>query len=667
MNALKQSVALRLVVGIAGALALLLLVVTGFMVAQESRRTSAQVDSDLRNMVTLTSKEVAAYFQAKGQIIDTLFSDPSLQRWIANNKTRRGDLSGDAHYQRIIEHFNYFPKQDADIKAVFFGSAMTFEYFDLQGRNETDPDYYTNKRPWWEKDQKVGGLFVADPAVDLFDGTISTSVKKIVKDKDGTLIAIGGMDILIDTVGKQLLASMKYQGEGQAFLMTHGGELVYFPELSKEFPPGSDLAKVDAHFADSSEFAALKTAMLAAREGTHDVIWKGQPQHVVFRSIESAHPKLHWHLAFMLPQQVIDAPVQQALISTTLVALLIIALVALTVWLMLAPLRKQLQRLQRALSDIADGDGDLSRRLSVDSSDELGRISEAFNRFAAKVHGVVNETAALTARVDRGSNDAALICRDAVSVVEQQKRKIEQVATAATEMAYTSQEMARSAERARSFAHAANQQSLSGAKVVEQATSGMQSLATQVERAADVVQELRGSSQQIGEILGVIRTIAEQTNLLALNAAIEAARAGDQGRGFAVVADEVRTLAQRTQSSTANIQSIIEQLQSKTSQAETVMQEGVRQADTGRQLTAQVHGAFAAITASIDQIQAQTQEITGAISQQAVVAEEVAANIDSVRGLSDQSYAASEQLSGAMGEFRQLTTALSDNIGQFRT
>jgi len=194
----------------------------------------------------------------------------------------------------------------------------------------------------------------------------------------------------------------------------------------------------------------------------------------------------------------------------------------------------------------------------------------------------------------------------------------------------------------------------------------MKALSQQVIAAAKVIKHLRNSSEQIGEVLSVIRNIAEQTNLLALNAAIEAARAGEQGRGFAVVADEVRTLASRTQDSTANIQGIIQTLQQSALQAEQVMESGVEQAKAGQELTTQVEAALNDIATAIMSIQQQTVEITVAIDQQAVAAEEVALNVDNVRGLSDQSLLSSQDLSQSLQGFEDMTRALTRNIGQFK-
>ncbi|QFU21724.1 methyl-accepting chemotaxis protein [Shewanella eurypsychrophilus] len=665
MKQLKSSLSLQLVFAIVGALAILFAVVSAFLVSGESDRTRKQIDADLSALVQLKSNEVTNYFVAKAKVIDAVFSSPQVLDWFSQYDTRLSNLDHDTQYQRVIQYFKHFSKTDSDIKSVFFGSANTFEYFDLNGRYN-DADYYTNKRPWWQEGINKNGMYVTDPAVDANDGSISATVKSVINNANGEFIGIGGMDILIDTIGTELLASMKYQGQGQAFLVTQSGQLVYFPGFTEQFQPGSQAGKADSYFNDTQGFAQLSRVMNGNNQGVAEVTFKGVKQRVSYISVGGNFPQQQWHLAFMLPNDVIEAPVNEAMMNATLLATMIMLLVGATVWMMLLPFRRQINRLLEAMEDIAQGDSDLSKRIHMDRDDELGKLGDAFNRFAAKVQGMLEQTRELTQRVNSGVNGAVSICDKALHSVSQQKQEISSVATAATEMAHTSQEMANSAQRASDFAEKAQQESQEGMDIVAKATDGMQSLSTQVIEAAKVVRHLRTSSEQIGEVLSVIRGIAEQTNLLALNAAIEAARAGEQGRGFAVVADEVRTLASRTQDSTANIQEIIQTLQQNALQAEQVMEEGVNQANAGQELTIQVETALTSITGAISAIQQQTIEITSAIGQQAVVAEEIACNVENVRGLSDDSLASSEALSSSLTEFQQVTEALSKNIQQFK-
>ncbi|MFB2799906.1 methyl-accepting chemotaxis protein [Shewanella seohaensis] len=666
MRYIKRSLSLQLVVTIVGALAVLLTLVAALLVNKESNNTRKQVDADISALVALKANEIGGYFVAKGQVIHSVFAEPGLIHWFSQYHARGSNLANDQQYQDIIRYFRSFSDRDSDVKSVFFGSANTFEYFDLNGRFDGDPNYYTNKRPWWQEAIDQRSLFVGDPAVDANDGSISATVKTPVYGANGELIGIGGMDILIDTIGKTLLAPIKYRNYGQAFLMTDEGKLVYFPGFSDKFPPGSLANQIDSQFKDTSGFAALRQQMQREAQGFAEVTFNGVPQRVTFVSVGGDYPKQKWHLAFMLPHEVIEAPVTEAFWNACFVALGIMLLVGITVWLMLLPFRRQLGKLLDAMEDIAEGDSDLSQRILMEREDELGKLGDAFNRFAEKVQQMLLHTRNLTQEVGTGVMDARQVCDLAVSSVSSQKQQIDSVATAATQMAQTSQEMAISAQRANDFAEKAQTQAHDGTQIVSRATEGMKALSVQVIEAAKVIKELRSSSEQIGEVLSVIRNIADQTNLLALNAAIEAARAGEQGRGFAVVADEVRTLASRTQDSTANIQGIIQTLQQSALQAEQVMESGVEQARVGQDLTTQVEQALSDIASAIVSIQQQTVEITVAIGQQAVVAEEVAQNVVSVRGLSDQSLLSSQDLSQSLQGFEQATHELTRNIGQFK-
>jgi methyl-accepting chemotaxis protein len=216
-----------------------------------------------------------------------------------------------------------------------------------------------------------------------------------------------------------------------------------------------------------------------------------------------------------------------------------------------------------------------------------------------------------------------------------QRQETDQVATAMNQMTATVHEVAQNAQLAAESASQANSEVSTGQGVVNDAIRAIGSLVQKVEQASDVIHNLESDSVEIGSVLDVIRSIAEQTNLLALNAAIEAARAGEQGRGFAVVADEVRVLAQRTQTSTEEIQKMIERLQSGSHEAVEAMNQSRSQADVTRDTAAKAGEVLTAITSSVTNINDMNALIASAAEEQNAVAEEVNRNVVNISQASE--------------------------------
>jgi methyl-accepting chemotaxis protein len=317
------------------------------------------------------------------------------------------------------------------------------------------------------------------------------------------------------------------------------------------------------------------------------------------------------------------------------------------------------------MKDIADGDGDLTQRIAPLKNDEIGKLVDEFNLFVDSIQQLVSQTIIITKEVSASSGAAEKIGKKTVHIVEAQKREIDLVATAATELAQTSIDISNNTNYSKQLVTRAEEKVALGSDVVNQATIGIQQLSNNVDEASQVVQQLKTGTQTIGDVVTVIRSIAEQTNLLALNAAIEAARAGEQGRGFAVVADEVRTLASRTQESTANIQRIIEELQATALNAVGVMESSCLQAENSVQLTHQVQQVLADIAEVIGQFQSQTFEVAHAVEQQANVAEEVSKNIENVRVLTDDTVDVSTTMKTSLANLSDQANSLSKVVNQF--
>lgn len=248
--------------------------------------------------------------------------------------------------------------------------------------------------------------------------------------------------------------------------------------------------------------------------------------------------------------------------------------------------------------------------------------------------------------------------------MQKQQAETTQVATAMEEMTATVQEVARNAVNASKAAANVDVEAGSGKQVVDEAVQAINSLASEVQSAADVIHELEADSENIGQVITVIQGIAEQTNLLALNAAIEAAWAGEQGRGFAVVADEVRTLASRTQNSTEEIQQTVERLLARARDAVKVMEHGQMQATTSVEQAASAGEVLARINAQIGTINDMNNQIASTADEQSSVAEEINRNISMV---SEQTAQGAGNTSEACRQLLELASQLKSTVSSFKT
>ncbi len=354
------------------------------------------------------------------------------------------------------------------------------------------------------------------------------------------------------------------------------------------------------------------------------------------------------------------------LVSTISTIVIAICLTLMIIFMFRLMVTKRLHMLEMSLQDVADGDGDLTKRVDDSSSDIIGRIGGHYNNFVEKIHGTIREVVSATSQLTTSSEQMRMQTEDAHAGLSTQNQEIDQAATAITEMSATVQEVAKNAATAADAAMNADEESRQGMSIVTSTIQSIDELSNEVNSAAEVINRLEKDSESIGVILDVIRGIAEQTNLLALNAAIEAARAGEQGRGFAVVADEVRTLASRTQKSTEEINNMISKLQQGTNDAVKVMEEGRSKASLSVDMAKKAGQSLQSITAAVSTITEMNNQIASAAEEQGAVSEEINRNIMSVRELSVSS-TDSFQATAESGEaLSELAVTLGGLVDRFK-
>ena len=325
-----------------------------------------------------------------------------------------------------------------------------------------------------------------------------------------------------------------------------------------------------------------------------------------------------------------------------------------------------INQLKEMLGDIANGNGDLTKRLRYEGNNEFGDISGLFNQFVSKLQRTIADVKTNVATMDTQIVAMTEEANRATSDISTQKEATTMIATSMNEMEMSVQEVANNSKEAASAANSTSQTANDGQGIVLGTIQSIETLAGDVENAAGVITQLEEDSTAMRKVTDTIEGIAEQTNLLALNAAIEAARAGEQGRGFAVVADEVRALAGRTQESTVEIQTMINRLQESTKNAVEKMETSKNEALKAVKSAEQAGNSLSNITSSVSQIDNMSIQIATASSQQSTVASEINRKVNNIQELSLKTAQSSHEILGSAQMLTERSAHLKTLMNQFQ-
>jgi methyl-accepting chemotaxis protein len=377
----------------------------------------------------------------------------------------------------------------------------------------------------------------------------------------------------------------------------------------------------------------------------------------------------------MLQNNVIGADIAstqaEANLSTTLWLTIIISATAiifivLTSALGFLPVLNRIRKIETNMNEISEGEGDLRSRLNDRSKDEIGQLSVSFNRFVSQIQDLVEEVSSSTDQLATSASQLMSTSGSMAKVSHGQQENVVQASSAIEEINITVQQISDNASNASTAAIEARDETERGQQVVVKTINSINQLANEVVNVGNIIKKLEQDSGNIGKIMDVIRSIADQTNLLALNAAIEAARAGEQGRGFAVVADEVRTLAGRTQTSTQEIQQMIENLQQGTQSASSAMSKSQAQTQEVVSLAEDAGKALDKITASVAAITEMNHRIATSSEEQATVSREIERNMNNVNSASSQMTSEMNQSNSAAEKLADMASNLQSLIRRFK-
>ena len=520
--------------------------------------------------------------------------------------------------------------------------------FTMRPEDEMPADYDPRTRPWYKDAVAAGGSTLTEPYVDAATGALIITIATPARDGSQTVGVVGGdlgLQALVDIIN-----ALNFDGMGYAFLVSGDGKVLVHPDKTKVMKT-------------LAEIYPQNTPSLT--KGLSEAELDGQARILSFSPVPGL-PSVTWYVGISVEKEKAYAALASfrasALVATVIAVVFILVLLGMLIRVLMRPLTD----MGRAMTNIAEGEGDLTRRLTVQSQDEFGVLATAFNRFVERIHGSIREVSSATQQVNEVAQRVLAASNSSMVNSDEQASRTNSVAAAINQLGAAAEEIARNAADASQQASGASHQAEDGRKVVEQNIEAMKQLSTNISASCAQIEALNTQTVGIGQILDVIKGISEQTNLLALNAAIEAARAGEAGRGFAVVADEVRSLAHRTQTSAQEIHGMIEKLQVGARDSVSTMTASQRQSESSVGIANQAGERLGSVTRSIGEIDAMNQSVATATEEQTSVIESLNMDITEINTLNQEGVENLHSTLRACGDLEQQAARLKQLVGSFR-
>ncbi|ROL72369.1 chemotaxis protein [Pseudomonas chlororaphis] len=587
------------------------------------------LDNYLQEMGDVTAKNIQTWLAGRGLLVENLAQAVALN-------SEPGNVS-----QLLVQKA---------ISSTFMGAYLGSQdgSFIMRPESKMPDGYDPRARAWYKTAESTNGSALTEPYIDLATGQLVISIVDSVL-KGGQRIGVVGGDLSLQVIAETINA-LNFNGMGYAFLVSADGKILVHPDKNLVMKTLKDVYPQDTPRI-SSDLSEIQV--------------DGQSRIVTFTQIKGLS-SVNWYIGLSVDKDKAYAALSEfrtsAIIATLIAVAIIIALLGMLIRVLMQPLHV----MTRAMQDIADGEGDLTRRLNIHNQDEFGTLGNAFNRFVERIHGSIREVSSATEQVNEVALRVVSASNSSMLNSDEQASRTNSVAAAINQLGAAAQEIARNAAQASQQASDARNLAEDGQQVVDRSIQAMHQLSEMISASSSNIETLNSKTVNIGQILEVITSISQQTNLLALNAAIEAARAGEAGRGFAVVADEVRNLAHRTQESAQQVQTMIEELQVGARESVGTMSTSQRHSLDSVEIANQAGERLNSVTQRIGEIDGMNQSVATATEEQTSVVESINMDITEINTLNQEGVENLQSTLRACSDLEQQASRLKQLVGSFR-
>jgi methyl-accepting chemotaxis protein len=611
--------------------------------------TKKMVDTEIQTTLTsttqTTAKEASLWLGLRNAEMESIANSPVF-------------LKGTE--QEIMDYMS------SEIKRLPIYSSLWLSDADGNWYSATGTVGSISERPYYKELKATGKTVISDPLIGKADGKMAVVVAVPIK-VNGNIVAILGGNVKFDEL-VQYIASIKVKQNGYASLNLMDGTVIAHP--NKDLILNYNLLK------DEKIDPKLKQIYESMCKGETNVeYYSSQKQYIAYTTI----PGIKWTISLTAEGKEFTGPLVKQFFESVLTLVITLIIAILLLLFILNRMLKPLKTIESIALSISNGDFSVTS-VEVNSKNEFGRLAKTFENMIINLRGLIEQVASsadnvatasnqLSASSEQTSEAASHIAGTIMNVSEGANRQLEVV----NEASYATEEMDKKIKKmvedtesmvitAGKTADAAQE----GSKAVDEVIIQMNKIEQAVNSSAEVVEILRQSSKEIGQIVDAISNIAGQTNLLALNAAIEAARAGESGRGFAVVAEEVRKLSEQSNMAAMQISQLIGDIQNEADKAIVVMKEGTQEVKNGTDVVNSAGKAFEQISRAVKQVSMQVSSVSEAVEQISSSSHQIVTSVYEIEKISSDAAertqtvtAATEEQSASMQEIAASSQNLS--------